>query len=79
MEEGTRVPLIVMRPGIPRGVQSDVMVNGLDFTHPARTYKLQSPKGLKLDGCNLKPLLLKDRHDPTLVKCTRGKTRDTMV
>ena len=80
MEGGTRVPLIVTGPGIPRGVQSDVMVNGLDFypTLLALT-GTKSPKGLKLDGCNLKPLLLKDPTDPTLVKCTSGKTRDTMV
>ena len=31
MEGGTRVPLIITGPGIPRGVQTEVMVNGLDF------------------------------------------------
>jgi uncharacterized sulfatase len=31
MEGGTRVPLIIAGPNIPQGVQSDVMVNGLDF------------------------------------------------
>ena len=31
MEGGTRVPLIITGPGIPKGVESEVMVNGLDF------------------------------------------------
>ena len=31
MEGGTRVPLIITGPGIQKGVESDVMVNGLDF------------------------------------------------
>lgn len=31
MEGGTRVLLIITGPGIPRGVQTDVMANGLDF------------------------------------------------
>jgi len=35
MEGGTRVPLIITGPGIPKGIESDVMVNGLDFlSHP---------------------------------------------
>ena len=52
---------------------------GSTSTPPCSLTGTKSPKGLKLDGCNLKPLLLKDPTDPTLVKCTRGKTRDTMV
>ena len=31
MEGGTRVPLVITGPGIPKGVESDVMVNGLGF------------------------------------------------
>ena len=31
MEGGTRVPFLVAGPGVPAGVESEVMVNGLDF------------------------------------------------
>ena len=80
MEGGTRVPLIITGPGIPEGVESDVMVNGLDF-YPTLLSLTQTPrpKDKNLDGADLKDLLLNNPKDPNLVKCRKGKTRDSMV
>ena len=79
-EGGTRVPLIIAGPGIPEGVQSDVMVNGLDF-YPTVLAMTGTPraKGKNLDGANLLPLLKGNPRDPKLVKNTDGSTRDTMA
>ena len=80
MEGGTRVPLIITGPGIPKGVESDVMVNGLDFYPTLLTLtgtKRSKDKGL--DGCDLSDLLLKNPTNSSLVKNKDGKPRDTMV
>lgn len=79
-EGGTRVPLIITGPGIKAGVQSDVMVNGLDF-YPTilALADIPVPEGKHLDGCNIAPLLLGDATDPNLVKQADGSVRDTMV
>ena len=79
-EGGTRVPLIMAGPGIDQGVQSEVMINGLDF-YPtiASLAGAKPPKDKPLDGCDLKPLLVKDPGDPELVRDADGKVRDTMV
>ena len=80
MEGGTRVPLIITGPGIPKGVASDVMVNGLDFYPTLLTLTgTEGPKDKELDGCDLGDLLLKDPTNPNLVKNKDGKRRDTMV
>ena len=80
MEGGTRVPLIITGPGIPKGVESEVMVNGLDF-YPTILSLTQSPKprNKNLDGSDLSDLLLVDPRNPNLVKDRQGKMRDTMV
>ena len=80
MEGGTRVPFIVTGPGIKAGVQSDVMVNGLDFypTILALT-GTKKPAGKKLDGCDHSDLLLKDATNEKLVKDQNGKERTTMM
>ncbi len=79
-EGGTRVPFIITGPGIKACVQSDVMVNGLDF-YPTilALADIPVPEGKHLDGCNLAPLLLGDATDPSLVKQADGSVRDTMV
>jgi arylsulfatase A-like enzyme len=79
-EGGTRVPLIIVGPGIPAGVQTDVMANGLDF-YPTILSMTGSkrPEGKPLDGCDLLPLLHGDPENPELVKEVDGTTRDTMV
>jgi len=79
-EGGTRVPLIIAGPGIPNGVQTDVMANGLDF-YPTilRLTGSTMPAGKHLDGCDLSPLLLGDPTDRSLVKDAAGVVRDTMV
>ena len=79
-EGGTRVPLFITGPGIAKGVQSDVMVNGLDFYPTLLSLAGESrPEGKELDGCDLAPLLLKNATDPTLVKNPDGSVRDTMM
>lgn len=80
MEGGTRVPLLIAGPGIPAGVQTDVMANGLDFypTVLAMT-GTPTPAEKNLDGCDLLPLLTQDPTNPKLVKRSVGTTRDSMV
>ena len=80
MEGGTRVPFIITGPGIEAGVDSDVMVNGLDFYPTILSLTgSEKPKGKHLDGCDLTTLLLKDPTDPTLVREADGSVRDTMI
>ena len=79
-EGGTRAPLIITGPGIPAGVQTEVMVNGLDFypTILAMT-GTPTPEKKNLDGANILPLLKGNPRDPKLVKNPDGSARDTMV
>ena len=79
-EGGTRVPMLIAGPGIAAGVQTDVMVNGLDF-YPTILSLTGSdrPESKHLDGCDLAPLLLGDPKDPTMVKHADGSVRDTMM
>lgn len=78
-EGGVRVPLIITGPGIPAGVETDVMANGLDF-YPTilSLVGAAKPEGNTLDGCDLVPLLTGDPTDPTLVRDAQGRVRDTM-
>ncbi|MEN8863790.1 MAG: sulfatase [Lentimonas sp.] len=80
MEGGTRVPLIITGPEIDAGVESDVMINGLDFypTILALT-DTPAPEGKQFDGCDITELLKKDPTDPKLVKGDDGSVRDTML
>ena len=80
MEGGIRVPLIITGPGIQKGVESDVMINGLDFYPTLLTLTgTPQPKQKNLDGSDLSELLLRDPINPDLVKDKDGRTRDTMV
>ncbi|MDB4654683.1 sulfatase [Rubripirellula sp.] len=80
MEGGTRVPLIITGPTIPKGVQTDVMVNGLDFYPTILSWVHAKPaKDKQLDGADLSQLLSKNPSDASLVTDTNGKRRDTMV
>ncbi|HAV12242.1 MAG TPA: N-acetylgalactosamine-6-sulfatase [Opitutae bacterium] len=80
MEGGTRVPLILRGPQIPAGVESDVMVNGLDFYPTILTLAgIDKPEGRILDGVDLTQLLLQDPTDASLVKTDAGAIRDTML
>lgn len=80
MEGGTRVPLLIAGPGIPAGVQTNVMANGLDFYPTVLSMAGASkPTDKNLDGCDLLPLLKKDPRDHQLVKHADGSVRDTMV
>ncbi len=79
-EGGTRVPLFIAGPGIPANVQSDVIVNGLDFYPTILSLTgSERPENKNLDGCDLAPLLLGDPADPSLVKKADGSVRDAMM
>ncbi|MAE40163.1 MAG: N-acetylgalactosamine-6-sulfatase [Psychrobacter sp.] len=79
-EGGTRVPLIITGPGIPAGVQTDVMVNGLDF-YPTilSLIGVDKPADKHFDGCDLASLLTGDPTDATRVRDADGKVRDGMI
>lgn len=79
-EGGTRVPLFIVGPGIKQGIESDVIVNGLDF-YPTilSLLNIDKPKDKHLDGADLSNLLLKDPTDPKLVKDENGNVRNTMM
>ena len=80
MEGGTRVPLIVRGPGIAANVQSDVMVNGLDFYPTILALAgIEQPAQKHLDGADLSGLLKTDPTNPKLVHEADGRVRDTMV
>ncbi|MDF1755636.1 MAG: sulfatase-like hydrolase/transferase [Verrucomicrobiales bacterium] len=80
MEGGTRVPLIIAGPGIAKGVQSDVMVNGLDFYPTILSLSgAEKPENKNLDGCDISTLLLKDPTNPALVKKADDSIRDSMM
>jgi len=67
-EGGTRVPLIIAGPGIPKNVQTRVMASGLDFYPTILSLVGAAPQQQKkFDGCDLAPLLTGDPTDPTLV------------
>jgi arylsulfatase A-like enzyme len=79
-EGGTRVPFMVVGPGIPAGVQSDVLVNGLDiYPTVLSLVGAKRPAGKRFDGCDLSRLLTTDPTDPTLVQDAAGDVRDSMV
>jgi len=80
MEGGTRVPLIIAGPRIPKDLQTDVMVNGLDF-YPTilSLVGAEKPEGKRFDGVDLAPLLFKDPTDASLIRNTDGSVRDTMA
>ena len=80
MEGGTRVPLMIVGPGIASGVQSNVMVNGLDFYPTILAWVgANKPAGKQLDGADLSNLLRMDPTKANLVIGADGKVRDTMV
>lgn len=80
MEGGTRVPLIITGPDVPKGMQSDVMINGLDFYPTILSWAgANLRRGKQLDGADISKLLREDPTDPTLVLDANAKPRDTMV
>lgn len=80
MEGGTRVPLIITGPEVRKGVESDVMVNGLDFYPTILSLTgTKRPEDKQLDGCDLVALLKQDPANPKLVREANGKIRDTLM
>jgi arylsulfatase A-like enzyme len=79
-EGGTRVPLFIAGPGIKKGIQSDVVVNGLDFYPTVLSLlNIDKPKNKHLDGSDLSTLLLKDPTNSKLVLDKNGNERNTMM
>lgn len=80
MEGGTRVPLIITGPDVPKGLQTDVMVNGLDFYPTILSWVGARPAQSKLlDGADISQLLRQDPANASLVLDGNGRPRDTMV
>lgn len=80
MEGGTRVPLLIAGPGIARNVQSDVMVNGLDFYPTILSLTgAPVPDGKQFDGLDISSLLLENPKDASLIRTAEGAVRDTML
>jgi len=80
-EGGTRVPLIITGPTIAANVESNVMVNGVDF-YPTILSWTGSKKAENqiLDGADLSTLLDKDPTDAKLViDDETGAPRNTMM
>jgi len=78
-EGGTRVPFIITGPGIPTGIESEVMINGLDIYPTVLSMTGATPPTKKLDGLDLFPLLSTDPTDHSLVKTKSGKARHSMM
>ncbi len=80
-EGGVRVPLIIAGPNIPKDVQSNVMINGLDFYPTILSWThTQRPKAQQLDGANLATLLTQNPKDATLViDPYTSDVRNTMI
>lgn len=80
MEGGTRVPLIITGPGIEGNVQTDAMVNGLDFYPTILSLAgAPVPEGKHFDGLDIAPLLLENPQDAALIRTAEGAVRDTML
>lgn len=79
-EGGVRVPFLVSGPGIPAGMESDVMVNGLDFYPTFLSLAgIPKPEGKNLDGSDLQPLLTGALDDASLVLDQHAKPRTEMI
>ncbi len=76
-EGGIRVPFLVLGPDIPKNVESQVMVNGMDIM-PTILNLTGAKKQKGFDGCDLTKLLRKDPTNKKLVEDENGKVRNTM-
>jgi len=79
-EGGVRVPLIIKGPGIPAGIESQALVNGLDFYPTILSWTgATKPAEQHLDGLDLsKALASSELKDMAYIKDAEGKVRDTM-
>lgn len=79
-EGGVRVPLIIKGPAIPKGIETNVMVNGIDIYPTILSWTGTTPHpSHHLDGVDLSTLLATDPVDPLLLVDQKGDVRDTMV
>jgi len=79
-EGGTRVPLIILGPGIKQQVDSNVLANGIDFYPTILSWtNTVKPAGVELDGCDLSSLLAADPTDAAQVVDSTGKVRNSMI
>ena len=80
-EGGVRVPLIIKGPRISPNIQSNVMVNGIDFYPTILSWTgAKKQKNQILDGSDLSILLDKNPNDSKLIiDPETGKPRNTMM
>ena len=80
-EGGVRVPLIITGPNIASNIESNVMVNGIDFYPTILSWTgTKKQKNQILDGADLSTLLDKDPTDAKLViDPETGEPRNTMM
>lgn len=80
-EGGVRVPLIITGPNIPPNMESNVMVNGVDFYPTILSWTgTKKMENQILDGADLSTLLEKDPTDSKLViDPETGAPRNTMM
>lgn len=79
-EGGIRVPFFICGPGVQQGVQSNVMISGLDILPTILSWtKTATPKDLVLDGADLSVMLTKDPNNRQLVKTQDGRVRRSLV
>jgi hypothetical protein len=79
-EGGIRVPFLVSGPSVQRGVESQVVVNGLDFYPTILDWTGTSNSANQtLDGSNLAPLLKEDPTDENrVIDIHTKKPRESM-
>lgn len=73
------MPFIVTGPNISAGVESDILINGLDIYPTVLEMAGAKLPEKTLDGLSLFPLLTQDPKNPELVKDAQGKVRDEMM
>lgn len=79
-EGGVRVPLLIKGPGLAAGVETDAMVNGLDFYPTILSWTATAkPREQHLDGLDLSAFLTSKTLDPKLITLQDGSVRDTMM
>jgi len=78
-EGGIRVPFIVTGPNISAGVESEVLINGLDIYPTVLGMAGAQLPEKTLDGLSLFPLLTQDPQNQELVKDAEGKVRNEMT
>lgn len=79
-EGGIRVPMMISGPGIQKGVQSNVVVSGVDIYPTILSWAgTKAEQGQILDGADLSKMLVKNPTDEKLVKKQDGSVREYLI